>query len=325
MRVRRELSTGPLPRSCRLPLALVLVIAVGAAGCSIRKLAVNALGRSLVEASDVFASDEDPELVRDALPFALKIIEALLEEQPDHQELLVAACRGFTQYAFAFVDSEATLMETTDYYEAERLRDRALQLYLRALGYGLRALELRAPGIEERLRLDPEGGLDEFTVADIATLYWTGAAWGAAISLGKDRPALLADLPAVRALMSRTLELDEAYGQGAIHEVFIVLAALRPEMGGSAAEAKQHFQRAVTLSGGARAGPYVTYAENISVMSQNRDEFESLLQKALQIDPDQEPGSRLENLIIQRRARSRLEHAEELFFDDGLLEEGESP
>jgi len=80
---------------------LVLVAAaVGLAlsgwACSVRGLAVNALADSLTSTGDVFAADGDPELIRDATPFALKTLESLLAEKPEHQGLLLAACRGCT-------------------------------------------------------------------------------------------------------------------------------------------------------------------------------------------------------------------------------------
>ncbi len=77
---------------------VVLLVACTAPGC-IKKLALNSLADSLAKAGDVFAEDNDPELVRDAIPFALKTAEALLAETPEHEGLLLTACKGFTQYA----------------------------------------------------------------------------------------------------------------------------------------------------------------------------------------------------------------------------------
>jgi hypothetical protein len=76
-------------------------------GCSVRKIAVKKLGDALAESGTTFASDNDPELVKGALPFSLKLIESLLAESPKHRGLLLAACSGFTQYAYAFVKEEA--------------------------------------------------------------------------------------------------------------------------------------------------------------------------------------------------------------------------
>ena len=96
--------------SRRLPLSRLILagaLALAATGCSVRTMAVKSLADSLAAGGDVWASDEDPELVRDALPFALKTYESLLAEAPHHQGLLLATCAGFTQYASAFVEGEA--------------------------------------------------------------------------------------------------------------------------------------------------------------------------------------------------------------------------
>ncbi|MEE8138164.1 MAG: TRAP transporter TatT component family protein, partial [Thermoanaerobaculia bacterium] len=280
---------------------------LASAGCSIRSLAINALAKSLAASGDVFASDEDPELVRDATPFALKTMETLLAEKPKHKGLLLSACRGFAQYAYAFVETEAEELEEVDYAAASREYGRALKLYLRARDYCLRSLELESPGIRGRLESFPEAAVVELDEELVPLLFWTGASWGGAISLGQDRPEIVVDLPAVRALIGRVFELDEAYDRGAVHGAMIVVEALPEAMGGSPERARHHFQRAVELSGGLDAGPYVILAESVSVAAQDWREFESLLEQALAIDPDGEPGLRLANTIAQRRARRLLD------------------
>jgi hypothetical protein len=88
---------------------------------------------------DVYGTDDDPELVRDALPFGLKTMESLLAVVPDHEGLLLTLCKGFTMYSNAFVQAEGDLLVNSDYTRATQLHERALKLYLRARGYGLRA------------------------------------------------------------------------------------------------------------------------------------------------------------------------------------------
>ena len=291
-------------------LALIL-----SSGCSIKTMALNSLADTLAELGTVYASDEDPELVRDAFPFSLMTAETLLQSSPRHPGLLLSACSGFTGYANLFLQTDADLVEWEDYEAAVELRDRALRMYVRARDYCLRRLELDYPGVTDRLMLEPEAAPAVMTVEDVPVLYWLGASWGSAISLGLDKPELAIDLPAVRALMDRALELDEDYSRGAIHEVLIVLEAVPEVMGGSPERAREHFARAVELSDGNSAGPYVTLAESVSVATQSRAEFERLLDEALQVDPDAEKSVRLLNLIAQKRARHLLAHIDELFVD----------
>ena len=292
-----------------------MFLALGLGACSPSKFAANQVGNAIAKGGDVYSSDDDPELVRDAIPFGLKTMESLLQETPRHAGLLLAACQGFTQYAYAFVQMDAD--STSDFAKQQALHERALKLYLRARGYGLRGLELKHPGITQRLGADPALAVQDVTLREQPLLYWTAAAWGSAIDLGKDRPGLMADFPAVKALLQRALELDENFEQGAIHEAMIVLEAVPPEMGGSVDRAREHFERAIALSKGEKPGPYVTLAETVSVMKQDRKEFEDLLNRALAIDPEKNQSERLVTILMQRKARALLAKEDELFLDSG--------
>ncbi len=296
--------------------ALGLLLLVGLAvlpGCSIKKMVAGNVANSLTQGDDVFGTDDDPELIRDALPFGIKLLESVLAMVPKHEGLLLTLARGYTQYSFAFVQMDANAMATTDFARAEELRGRALKLYLRARDYGLRALELRHEGIGARLKTDPDGALAVCRKQDVPAMYWTAAGWGSAISVGKDRPALVADVSTIRALMARALVLDETYDLGALHEAMIVLESLPAIMGGSPERARRHFDRAIELSRGDRATPFVLVAENLSIPSQDRADFDQLLQKALAIDPNKIPRFRLETLLIQRRARELEGQADDVF------------
>lgn len=298
--------------------AVLGAVALALAGCSVRRLAIRSLGSALASGGDVYASDDDPELVAGALPFTLKTIEALLAADPRNRELLLAAASGFTQYAYAFVQQEADFVEARDLARATELRARARRLYLRALGYGFRALELDAPGLRARLQADPgaaAAALAGLRKEHVPPLYWTAAAWAAAIALAKEDGELTADLGAVEAMMRRALALDEGYEEGALHEFFLVYEGSRASVGGSLARAREHFERAVALSRGRKAGPLVSLAETMAVATQDRAEFERLLRQALALDPDAVPELRLANVLAQRRARWLLERTEELFIE----------
>src|SRR5690349_4985686 len=81
----------------------VLILAFVTSSCSVRRVAVKKVADAIASSGTTCASDDDPQLVRDAVPFSLKLIESVLGEAPNHEGLLVAASRGFTQYAYAFI------------------------------------------------------------------------------------------------------------------------------------------------------------------------------------------------------------------------------
>lgn len=274
------------------------------------------LADALAASGGAVRSDDDPELIRDAAPFNLKLTETLLAENPQHEGLLLSACSGFTQYAYAFVQQDAEEAESRDLEESRRLRERARKLYLRARGYGLKGLEARHPGFESALKGNPQAAAAQATQADVPFLYWTAAAWASAISLSKDKPDVVADLPAPEALIDRALFLDEAYDAGAIHVFLVTYEMSRPGgASGAAGRARRHYDRAVQLSGGLMAAPHVALAEAVCVKEQDRAEFQATLEKALAIDVDAKPEWRLMNLISQRRAQWLLARADELFVE----------
>ena len=283
--------------------------------CSIKRIAVNALGNALAEGGSVYARDDDPELVWEAVPFGLKTVEGLLEESPRHKGLLFAAASGFVQYAYAHVQQEADFVEARDLARATELRSRARRLYLRALGYGFRGLEVDLPGLRERLRGEGAPALARTRKEHVPLLYWTGLAWFAAISVSKDDSELTADQAQAEALMRRALALDEGYDRGALHDFFISWEGRGEAVGGSFDRARVHLERAEALTGGRRVSALVNFAETVSVARQDRPEFERLLRQALAIDPGALPDMRLSNLVYQKRARWLLGRADELFVE----------
>lgn len=282
-----------------------------------RQAAVDSVGSILAKSGGgSFATDDDPELVKAAAPFSLKLMESLIAESPEHTGLLVAASSGFTQYAFAFVQQEADEAEGSDFSRATEMRTRARKLHLRARDYGLRALEVENPGFRSALEADPVGAAAKARLPDVPALFWTAAAWASAISLSKDDPALIGEVPRVEALIDRAYALDPDFDHGAIHGFLMAYELARVGGDGAPVErARRHFGRAVELSGGRMAGPYVTWAESVCVREQAAAEFRRLLETALAIDPDSRPEWRLQNMVMQRRARWLLGQMDVLFLN----------
>src|SRR5258708_2225649 len=124
------LRSSPSTALARTLLALIVLAALSTplASCSIRRYVARSAANALTSGPDTYGTDEDPELVRDALPFGLKTMESLLAVVPDHEGLLLTLCQGYTTYAFAFVQSEGDLLVNSDYAKAQTLHERALKL-----------------------------------------------------------------------------------------------------------------------------------------------------------------------------------------------------
>jgi hypothetical protein len=62
----------------------------------------------------------------------------------------------------------------------------------------------------------------------------------------------------------------------------------------------------------------VTLATTVSVLKQDRREFDALLNRALEFDPDRDPAQRLVTIVLQRKARALLEREDEFFLDEAV-------
>src|SRR5262249_46074967 len=114
-----------------ISLALILrpiFLALLVLGCSPKRIALNSMADALSSTGEggAFARDDDPELVRDAVPFALKTMESLADQLDDHVGLRLGMARGFTQYAYAFVQQPAELGAPPDVAVLQLQRARRL-------------------------------------------------------------------------------------------------------------------------------------------------------------------------------------------------------
>jgi predicted anti-sigma-YlaC factor YlaD len=295
---------------------LVLLSAILLSACSVKRYAINQLGNALANTGTTFSADDDPDLIRAAVPFSLKLVESLLAESPRHEGLLLAAARGFTEYAYAFVQEDADELEDTNKVVATSMRARAAKLYLRGRNYGLRGIEVKHPGFAERLKANPKQAVKELKKSEAPIMYWTAISWGAALAASHDF-AMLPEIPRFEALIDRVMELDEGYDEGTVHTFLITYEMSRLNgkggLDGRASRAKEHFDRAVTLGGGHQAGPLVAYAENVLVAQKNKAEFQNMLRQALRVDINASPENRELNLAVQRRARWLLSRTDKFF------------
>lgn len=293
----------------------IVVMFLSLGGCSLKSRAVDTLAEVLGEAESVYLSDEDPELIAEALPFNLKTMETLLETNPNHKGLLLTATKSFILYTYAFVEPGARELEYTEFEEAEAVRHRAARLYRRAYRYGIHGLSIEHPGIGARLSVNPEQAARELTLDDVPLTVWTAAALGGAISTTKDDPESTADIAVVGALLERALSLDEDYESGTIHEFLFAYEAGR--VAGDLEKARTHYERALALGPSKQPSIWLSWAESVCVAEQDRTEFLALVVRALEFDVDAHPENRLLNILAKRRARWLHDTVDDLFLESG--------
>lgn len=269
--------------------------------CSPSHLVLNRMADEL--AAQGQAQEDDLMLAREASAFYLKLSESILRQTPDHAALGEAVAGGFTQYAFAFVAFEAERLEAQDAKAAQRLRERARRLYFRAHQHAMATLERRNPGFAKKLA---SGALLSLDGDQVGLAYWAAASWGAFISLSKDQPDVVADLPLAVRLARLAWEREPGHGQGALASLMGTFEASRP--GGNRREAERFFDQSEAFGAGRHAGVYVARAEALA--EGDRTAFEGLLHQALKASaahPD------LGNQVMRERAQWLLDTADDRF------------
>jgi predicted anti-sigma-YlaC factor YlaD len=300
-----------------LPLAGLLF-----GSCSINKLVINKVSDVLggSGSSNVFLTDNDPQLVAGAVPFAIKMYETLLEQNPNHAGLILTTGSLFVMYANAFVQGPAETLPLDEYEEKNFQIDRARNLYFRGMAILERGINNKYPGMLGQWGPGDtpafNNSLAKMKKEDISLFYWYAAGTLAAYSLNAFDISLGLRIPQLTAMMEKAYALDADYGSGTLDEFFLLLYAGLPDgMGGDMEKALVHFQRAVEKSKGQTAGPYVAYAQSISVKKQDYAEFKTYLEKALDIDPAENSSNTLINTINRQKARHLMERAPELFLE----------
>jgi predicted anti-sigma-YlaC factor YlaD len=307
MNSARWLATPFLRRRLLLPAGIALLLTL--AGCAPRQLIVGSVADELATQSQ--GAENDVELAREASAFYLKFSESILRQNPGHQGLATAVSAGYTQYAYAFVAFDAEKIEAKDAKAAERLRQRAAKLYHRARQHALRALEEDKPGFAAALASQQAQDWPKLRKEQAGLAYWAAAAWGGWISLSKDDPDVVADLPLAIRLAELAWAVDPAWGDGALTGLLGSFEAGRSA--GNAQRALSYFDQSIAQSAGRSAGAYLAKAEGHAQPAGDRALFEQLLQQALAIKDEAGSPLTLQNEVMRRRARWLLEKADDLF------------
>jgi hypothetical protein len=269
-----------------------LLVLAGCAGVATHRLA-DSVAASIQD-------QNDPTTVAEGTPAYLLMVDGMIASRPDDTALLVAGSRLYGTYAALFVTDP----------------DRARRLARKALDYARRAICIDH---EEFCGTDTPS-FDRFSALlaliddnDLPTLYAYGTAWAGWIQLQRTDWSSLADLPRVKAVMERVIDLDDSYDQGMPHVYLGVIDAQIPAaLGGHPDEGRAQFEHAIELSGGHNLIAKVEYARSYARLVFDRELHDRLLNEVLAADPVA-PGMTLGNVLAQEQARKLLAESAKYF------------
>ena len=227
------------------------------------------------------------------------LLDGLISQSPDNVALLSAGAQLFALYGSRFAAP-----------------DRAVTLTAKARRYGERAICLaHEPACRwagaDHTRFAAE--LEAVGERDIDPLYSYAVSWLSHLDATSEDWTAVAELPWVEAVLQRALALDETYEKGALHGYLGILNSLRPPaLGGKPDVAREHFERAIELSGGRDLSIKVEYARRYARLVFDQELHDRLLTEVLGAPVD-EPRMTLFNVLARQEAQTLLASSREYF------------
>ena len=298
--------------------ALFLLAVLG--GCSAKHVAVDQIATMVDTGMAAFEADDDMQMLKSAFPGNIKLLEAMLVNQPDNYNMLVLLARLYGSYAFAFPETE---MEVAALAEDEEsvgedpavLRAAADRYYRKGAAYALAALALKYPDISQALQ-DKDlaaKSIASIQPAEIPALFWYGFNLGAHVNLNKNSVRALARAHLAVKAMHRVIELDPAYYHGSAHLFLMVWYGARsPMMGGSQEKAKFHYKEVSAISGERLSLADLYYARFCLYQAGDREAFLKTLGQVVD-RRDKVPELRMLNTVAAVRADAYLQAVDEFF------------
>ena len=245
-------------------------------------------------------NQDDPETVRDGAPAYMLMIDGLIEGDPENVDLLLAGSKLYGSYTSAFVVDPA---------RAQRLADKSL-------AYARRALCLDLPEVcqasSEKLNLY-EASLASVSRRDLAVFYAYAVAWAGWVQVNASDWNAVADLSKVAASFERCLQIDETYDDGGTHLYLGVLKSLLPPaLGGKPELARDHFERARSLSKGENLMVNVLMARHYARLVYDQELHDALLLEVQAARADY-PGYTLINSLAKAEADLLLAESADFF------------
>jgi len=279
-------------------------------GCSMKRMVVNSTALIMDDVIEAFFEEEDLEFARESAPANLKLLDGLIKGSGYKNDgLLIKGAKLYAMYAMGFLE-DAALDRRAD---RENLR-RASVFYDRARDYGLEVLSRNAD-----FKRAVAGTLDEFKAVlpafgknDVEALFWTGFAWGEYINLNRNSIAAIADLPKVKALIDRVVELDGSYFYGIPHLFRIVYYSMPPMFGGDYEKALAEYERINGISGGKFALAHFFMAKYYAVRVQDEALFDELLKRTEAV-ADDAIKEKLFTLAAKKKAALLAQKKKDLF------------
>ena len=279
--------------------SLALLLAVFAlSGCA--SLISNAASGLADNLSSAILNQDDPETVRAGMPSYMLLMDSFVEGSPDDPAMLGAAANLYASYGAVFADDDVRASRLT-----KRARDYALK--------GICVTYTAACEWRDLAYDDFVATLDGLSGKHADAVYLYSFATLAFLRAHSSDWNSLAELPQAEALVKRYLEISGGAAKGSAHMYLGIILTLRPPaLGGKPEEAREHFEKAIALSGGKDLGAKVEFAKGYAKLLYERELHDQLVGEVLDASPYAD-GLTLMNVMAQEEALKLRAEADDYF------------
>ncbi|MDX1443957.1 MAG: TRAP transporter TatT component family protein [Gammaproteobacteria bacterium] len=272
-------------------------LAVVASGCA-------GLVSSVTEdLSRAILAHDDPATVESGAPAYLLMVDGFIQGDPDDEDILRSGASLYAAYAGIFVEEET----------------RSRKLAQRSFDYARRSAceydDLLCNPKQQDFQSWKKALAEFDDEDDLPYLNTLAQSWLVWIRANSSDWAAIGDLPRVEAILDTVLSVDDTFDNGGPHVYLGILKTLRPPaLGGQPEKGREHFERALDISGGNNLGAKVAMAEHYARITYDRELHDRLLEEVVAADPDAGAGNfTLMNVMAQRRAKDLLVSADDYF------------
>ena len=284
---------------CIVFMCLVLVIP----GCatiggmkSVQKIAINVAEPSLEDIMTGVLASDDIVNAESLCMTLLPLLDNLVTFSPHNKRLLAVAGQAYMLYSFGFVEDVDPA--------------RAIRLYAKSRDYGIRSLRENK---DFRKALDagkdyPEA-VKSLNKEDMDAIFYTGMGWTlwTMLSAKGGDIGTMTDLPKVRALMDRAIQLDEGFWHGGPYLFYGAYnGAMGVMLGGGAEPAKASFDKAFAISD-KFLPTHLFYAQYYATLIGDEALFDKELQYIFDTPADILPDMSLAAYAVKKKAKILLE------------------
>ena len=240
--------------------------------------------------------------------------EKRAEKNYGNSTIQFEASKELTIFLYGFIMDEAIKAKNEDYSLSRSIYSAAHIDFIRSIEYINRSLVLDYPNYNRWLNEKKSINI-KFKKESAEKLYWAAAAYAGAIQSSNGSPEWVVQLPKIGKLLETGMLLDPEWNFGSFYTAMISYTLIRHDARDNKMDiAKSFFQKAVIASKGQDLSPYISYAQNIAITEQDKNEFTNMLYKALNIDIYANPEVTLSNYINRKKANWLLDNIEEYFY-----------